>query len=334
MLPEIKVENLERIYRVPMRNPGLLSTIKSLVHPHYQEVHAVKKINFAVEKGEIVGFIGPNGAGKTTTLKMLSGLLYPTGGSISVKGYQPWERKVEFLRKISMIMGNKSQLTWENTVSDSFHILKEIYHVSNIEFQQRMDELVGMLEIEGLLSKLVRNLSLGERAKCEFAAALIHQPEVLFLDEPTLGLDVSMQLRLRDFIQQYNKNYNTTIIVTSHYMADIVSLCPRVMLIHQGELIFDDQLSKLATQIAPFKIIKLTVQEGNKEIEKDLITKLSPSIVVLEKNKHTLTIRIKKEDLLPITTTLIKDYSIADLTIEDPAIEAVIDQVYQEGMIA
>lgn len=334
MLPEIQVENLKRVYRVPIRKPGIWSTIKSLVHPNYQDVCAVKEISFEIQKGEIVGFIGPNGAGKTTTLKMLSGLLYPTKGSVTIKGYHPWDRKPAFLRKISMVMGNKSQLTWENTVFDSFCILKEIYHISNNDFKKRLDELVGMLEIEELLSRLVRNLSLGERAKCELAASLIHQPDILFLDEPTLGLDVSMQLRLRNFIQEYNKQYGTTMIVTSHYMADILSLCPRVMVIHQGELLFDGQLSKLATQIAPFKLVRLTIQEGKREIENDFLQKLHLPVVVMEKNERSMTLRVEKNDLLPITTTLIEHFPIADLTIEDPAIEAVIDQVYQKGVIA
>lgn len=334
MLPEIQVKNLKRVYQVPIRKPGLLSTIKSLVYPNYQDVCAVKGISFEIQKGEIVGFIGPNGAGKTTTLKMLSGLLYPTDGTVAVKEYRPWDRKPAFLRKIGMVMGNKSQLTWENTVSDSLYILKEIYHVSNQDFKRRLAELVNMLEIGELMPRLVRNLSLGERAKCELAAALIHQPDILFLDEPTLGLDVSMQLRLRNFIQEYNKQYGTTIIVTSHYMADILSLCPRVMVIHQGELLYDGQLSKLATQIAPFKLVKLTTQEHEKGLENDFLTNLHFPVVVMDKNESSMTLRVEKDNLLPLTTTLIRHFAITDLTIEDPAIEAVIDQVYQEGVIA
>lgn len=334
MSPEIEVKNLERVYRVSLRSPGLWSTISSLFKTTYQNIYAVKGINFEIQKGEVVGFIGPNGAGKTTTLKMLSGLLLPSGGSICVQGYQPWERKTKFLRQISMIMGNKSQLTWENTVLDSMYILKEIYHVSNIDFKQRLDELVDMLEIRELLPRLIRNLSLGERAKCEFAAALIHQPDILFLDEPTLGLDVTMQLRLRNFIQRYNQKYETTIIVTSHYMADILSLCSRVILIHQGKLLFDGRLTDLARQIAPFKLIRMTIQDDSMQIQNDFITNLHPSVVVLEKTDRTLLIRVKKEALLTITTNLMKHFTLVDLTIEDPAIDVVIDQVYREGVIA
>lgn len=245
MKPGINVDSLEKIYRVPVRRPGLLNAVKSLYRPVYNNVPAVNGISFTIAPGEIVGVLGPNGAGKTTTLKMLAGLLHPTNGNIMVEGYTPWDRKPEFLRKISMVMGNKAQLTWENTVLDSFHILKAIYRVADRHFSRRLDELVNLLDISALLPKLPRNLSLGERAKCEFTAALLHRPDILFLDEPTLGLDVSTQLKLRRFIREYNQTHGTTVILTSHYMADITSLCPRVILIHTGKILFDGELEKL-----------------------------------------------------------------------------------------
>ena len=349
MEPQIVVNDLCKVYRVPEREAGLGAAVRSLIHRRYRDVLAVDHITFTVQPGEIVGFIGPNGAGKTTTLKMLSGLLYPTGGEVRVDGCVPSERKPAFLRRISMVMGNRNQLAWENTVSDSFYVLGEIYGVPRDKFGRTRDELVELLEIGDLLSKMPRDLSLGERMKCELIAALLHQPRVLFLDEPTLGLDVTMQFRLRRFVAEYNQRSQATVILTSHYMADVVSLCPRVVLIHQGRLLFDGDLARLAEQMAPFKLIRLAVGNGGGQTPspqcsqppssgacgqtvQDVLADLPQPVTVIEQNERRYTLRVKRTDASPVTARLLNDLPLADITVEDPPIEAVIDQVYREGV--
>ncbi len=333
MNSEIIVENLEKIYRVPVRDSGLIASLKSLFKPIYSDTVAVSKISFQIGKGEVVGFIGPNGAGKTTTLKMLSGLLHPTSGRVEVAGFTPFERKVEYLKKISMIMGNKTQLSWDITVLDSLYVIKEIYQVSDEDFKQRLDELVGLLEIEELLPKMARNLSLGERAKCEITAALLYQPQILFLDEPTLGMDVSVQLKLRNFFKEYNQKYNTTIIITSHYMADIESLCSRVILINKGNLVYDGALEELASQISPFKIIKIAAAEdSNPDNYAKILNCIDGERSIINQRENNYSIRVHKKDIAKFTASLIESIPLVDLTVVDAPIEAVIDQIYREGV--
>jgi len=255
----IAVQHLCKTYRVPERQPGLKSAVKSMFHRTYREVEAVRDISFSIEPGEMVGFIGPNGAGKTTTLKILSGLMHPTGGSVQVLGYVPWRRQHAYLRKISMVLGNKSQMLWDIPPMDSFMVLGDIYNVPSSALHETVDELVNLLDMGDLLNKPVRNFSLGERMKCELVAGLLHRPQVLYLDEPTLGLDVSMQSRLRSFFKEYNKRMGVTVMLTSHYMADVVALCTRVILIHQGQLLYDGELSGLADKLAPFKLVHINL---------------------------------------------------------------------------
>jgi ABC-2 type transport system ATP-binding protein len=300
----------------------------------YGEKQVVKKIELQIREGEIVGFIGPNGAGKTTTLKVLSGLLHPTSGDVSVEGFKPWERKPQYLKLISMLMGNKTQMLWNNTVYDSFNIFREIYNVPSNVFKTKLDELIQLFEVDGILQKQSRNLSLGERAKCEFIAALIHSPEILYLDEPTLGMDVTIQLRLRKFIKEYNQKYGTTIILTSHYMSDIVSLCPRVILIHKGRLIFEGGLDALADQIAPFKLVKLAFDEGEAFEAKDVLLNTGINANIIDQDGQSITLRVRKDDALPVTRHFMSNFRLADLSIQDPPIEAVIDRVYREGVTA
>jgi len=329
---QIIVRELSKTYRVHEREPGLGASLKSLVRRRYRAVRAVDGISFSVRAGEMVGFIGPNGAGKTTTLKMLSGLLYPTSGRAEVEGFVPWEREPEYLRRISMVLGNKSQLMWDIPALDTFHVLGEIYRVGHEELRRTLDELIELLEIGDLLGKQVRNLSLGERMKCELVAALLYRPSVLFLDEPTLGLDVTMQARLRRFMAEYNRRTGATVILTSHYMADVVALCPRVVLIHRGRLLYDGELSGLAERLAPFKLIRMALGDGRRRAGAFLAS-LGSAVHVVEAENGRFTLRVGRAEAPAITARLLETLPVADIAVEDPPIEAVIDQIYQEGQV-
>lgn len=318
---------LSKTYRVPVRPSGLGASIRSLMHPEVQEVAAVRDVEFSIEAGEMVGLIGPNGAGKTTTLKMFSGLLYPSSGEAQVAGFTPWKREPAYLRSISMVMGNKSQMLWDIPPMDSFLVLSQMYGVPKAVFRETLDELVHLLDMRELLTKPVRNLSLGERMKCELCASLLYRPSVLFLDEPTLGLDVSMQLRLRRFIAEYNQRSGVTVILTSHYMADVMALCPRVILIHHGRLLFDGDLSRLAKQLAPFKQLRISLHTENGN---DHFT-LPEGVELLERDANNLTLRVPHDDAPALTARLLQSLPVADLSVENPPIEAVMDQIYSEG---
>jgi ABC-2 type transport system ATP-binding protein len=319
----IVVRHLSKTYRVPEREAGLAASLRSLVKRTTRDVEAVRSVSFAIEPGEMVGFIGPNGAGKTTTLKMLAGLLHPTTGEARVLGYVPWERKHDYLRHISMVLGNKSQMLWDIPPLDTFRVLAEIYHTEPAEYKRTLDELVELLEMEDLLTKPVRNLSLGERMKCELVAGLLHRPRVLFLDEPTLGLDVSMQGRLRRFLADYNRRSGVTVILTSHYMADVTALCPRVVLIHHGQLLYDGELSGLAQRLAPFKLIHVALRADRQPVP------LPANADVIEQENGRLTLRVARSEAPSLTAHLLNTLPVVDLSVEDPPIEAVIDQIYQ-----
>jgi len=326
----IFVRDLSKTYRVPERESGLTASLKSMVKRSYQEVKAVQKINFTIRQGEMVGFIGPNGAGKTTTLKMLAGILYPTAGEAHVLGQIPWKRDSEYLRRISMVLGNKSQMLWDIPPLDTFRVLSEIYRLPVKEYQNTLDELVNMLSMQDVLKKPVRNLSLGERMKCELVAGLLHHPSVLFLDEPTLGLDISVQRRMRDFLTEYNRRNGVTVLLTSHYMADVMALCPRVILIHCGKLLYDGELNGLAQQLAPFKLFRLTLSQ---EPPPNIADALPPFTEIVEQENSHLTLRVGREAAPSAAAYLLDRLPVTDLTIEDPPIEAVIDQIYREGNV-
>ena len=244
-MPIIDVKNLSKTFKIYKKEPGLKGTLRSFFKRKYEYSPAVKQVSLKIEEGELVGFIGPNGAGKTTTLKMLSGLLYPTRGDLSVLGYTPFDRKPEFLKQISLVMGQKNQLWWDLPAMDTFLLKKEIYEVSDADFKDRVEELSELLDVKKLLHIQVRKLSLGQRMKCELMAALIHRPKILFLDEPTIGLDVVVQHRLRNFIKEYNTKHKATILLTSHYMRDVKHLCDRVIVINFGSIIYDGKLDDL-----------------------------------------------------------------------------------------
>src|SRR5512138_56226 len=255
----ILVEHLSKTYEVPEREGGFGAAVRSFFKRKYKDVKAVQEVDFKIAQGEIVGFLGPNGAGKTTTLKMLSGLLHPTSGKASVLGFTPWELKPEYLRAITLVMGQRNRLSWDIPAADSFLLNQAIYRISDQDYKRTFDELDQLLELAPIIRKPVRNLSLGERMKCELAAALLHRPAVLFLDEPTIGLDISAQVRIRAFLKEYNRRSGATIVLTSHYMADVTALCERIIIIHHGQLKYDGRLADLSRRIAPFKLIGVTL---------------------------------------------------------------------------
>ena len=330
--PLIAVENLSKTYRVSERAPGLAAALASFVHRTYRDAPAVQGVTFQVGRGEIVGLIGPNGAGKTTTLKMLTGLLRPSGGAARVAGFTPGERQPAYLRRISMVLGNKSQMQWDIPPLDTFAVLGEIYGVPPADRQRTVEELAALLQLEPLLKTPVRNLSLGERMKCELVAALLHRPQVLFLDEPTLGLDVSSQRRLREFIGDYNRRTGATIILTSHYMADVTELCPRVLLIQEGRLLYDGALAQLSERLAPFRLLRLTLSG-----DASPLAILPPDVAVIGDETsaaaRNLTLRVPRLRTAAVTAELLVALPVVDLAVEDPPIEAVIDQIYKGGAL-
>jgi ABC-2 type transport system ATP-binding protein len=328
-LHPIQVRGLTKIFRVHEREEGLSATLRSLFARRFKAIPAVQDVSFDIAEGEIVGFLGPNGAGKTTTLKMLSGLLFPTSGEVRVLGHIPWKREADLLSAITLVMGNRSQLVWDIPAADSLRVLQEIFQLPEQSYQRALDELVQLLELEELLHKPVRNLSLGERMKVEFAAALIHQPRVLFLDEPTIGLDVTMQARIRRFVSDYNRRTGATILLTSHYMDDVVALCKRVIVIHHGRLLFDGALAGLAERMAPFKLIRVMLAEA---VSSSVLESYGEPI---EQVDTRVTLRVPREDAPDRTARLIQEMGsqVLDLTLEDPPIEEVIDRVFSSATV-
>lgn len=322
MQPIISVENLVKTYKVNKKEPGFVGSLKSLVKRKYENVQAVNNISFEIEPGELVGFIGPNGAGKTTTLKCLSGLLYPSGGKVEVLGFKPFDRKTAFLKQISLVMGQKNQLWWDLPPSETFLLNKEIYQVPDGKYKETLDDLVELLDVRDILGVQARKLSLGQRMKCELIAALLHSPKVLFLDEPTIGLDVVMQKKLRDFIKDYNKKYGATIILTSHYMEDVRQLCKRVIIIDHGILLFDGNLDELVRKYTKYKLITVIL---NKEVPLEQFEKLGQ---VKEYDFPKVKLSVKREDSNGVTGTLLKDFPVEDLNIQEPDIEDIIREVF------
>lgn len=320
----ISVSHLSKYYQVYKKEAGFLGSLKSLVKRKYETVKAVNNISFEIKEGELLGFIGPNGAGKTTTLKCLSGLLYPTFGKISVLGFTPYDRKTDFLKQIALLMGQKNQLWWDLPAIDTFVLNKEIYDIPQKEFDKTLSELLEILDAEKLLKILVKKLSLGERMKMELIAALIHSPKILFLDEPTIGLDVVMQKKLREFIKIYNTRFKATIILTSHYMGDVEALCKRVIIINNGTILFDGELSSLVKKYAPYKIITVLLNEhvDLKEVEEfGIVKKFSyPQFII----------RVSKDKSNDAAAAILKKLPVDDLNIEDPQIEDVIRDVFSK----
>ncbi|MFQ5429291.1 MAG: ATP-binding cassette domain-containing protein [Phycisphaerae bacterium] len=321
-MPQIEVHDLSKTFRVPEREGGFWASIGSVFHRTVRAVHAVDHVRFHVDAGEIVGFLGPNGAGKTTTLKMLAGLLHPTSGEARVLGHVPWRREPAYLRKISMLMGQRSQLSWDLPAMDSFLVHAAVYGLSKAQYRETLDELVGLLDLGGVLKKQVRTLSLGERMKCEICISLLHRPGVLFLDEPTIGVDIEMQARIRAFIADYNRRFGATVILTSHYMADVTALCERIIVIDHGRILFDGSLADLSARLAPYKVIQI-------DLDREL-DGYDPSALgeVLSTEPRKIVLRVPKGQAASATARLLTELPVLDLTIEDPPIEDVIAQVF------
>jgi ABC-2 type transport system ATP-binding protein len=321
--PAIRVNDLRKTFRVPVREAGLAAAARSLFRREHREIHAVDGVSFTIDPGEIVGFLGPNGAGKTTTLKMLSGLLYPTSGEATVLGRVPSRREAGYLRRMTMVMGNRNQLQWDLPALDSFELIRAIYRLEPVAFRQTRDEFVELLDLGELVRKPVRNLSLGERMKMEFVGALLHRPQVLFLDEPTLGLDVTMQKRIRAFVAEYNRRTGATVLLTSHYMADVQALCRRVIVIHHGRILFDGGLAELGTRFDATKTIGVTLKDSAPDS-----VDLSSYGEIVPTDDDRILLRVARADAPDVTTRLLRDLPIADLMIEDPPIEDVIERVF------
>jgi ABC-2 type transport system ATP-binding protein len=314
----IEVRNLSRNYEYYRKRPGIGGSLRGLFRREKLVAEAVKDISFSIEEGELVGFLGPNGAGKTTTLKVLSGILFPTAGDVRVLGHVPFRRRTAYQKQFALVMGQKNQLWWDLPPRESFVLNKEIYEISDSDFKQSLDEFCELLDIGGILDVPVRKLSLGQRMKCELVTALIHRPKVLFLDEPTIGLDVVAQKNIRDFIKRYNEEKKTTIVLTSHYMEDISRLCRRVIIIDLGRIVYDGPLNELVRQYAQHKLLIISFNSGNvlmKDIER------YGEVAIIESRKAILRIprdRVKETASAILSSNLpVEDILINEMEIDD-----------------
>lgn len=318
----IEVRGLRKHYQVHRKEAGLMGSIRAFVRRQYETVKAVDGIDFTIESGEMVGFLGPNGAGKTTTLKVLAGLLHPTAGEVRVLGYPPFARQTAFLKQITLVMGQKQQLLWDLPAIETFEVNRVIFEVPEHEYRQTLNELIELLELGDLLNKQVRKLSLGERMKCELAAALLHRPHVLFLDEPTIGLDVTMQARVREFVAEYNRRYGATVLLTSHYMADVTALCKRVIVINHGRLLYDGNLQSMVEQVAPHKIIHLVLHEPVP------VETLAQYGEVQRCDGLEVELKVARNETTRIGARLLTALPVADVNIAEPPIEEIISEVF------
>lgn len=318
----IRVQSLTKTFTTTKKTPGVAGALKGLFSREVTQVQAVRDVSFEIAAGETVGFLGPNGAGKTTTLKMLSGILHPTSGSVQVLGFTPWERKNEYLRQISLVMGQKNQLWWDLPAVDSFLLLKEMYDVPTADYERRLKELTELLDLGALLNTQVRRLSLGERMKCELVAALIYAPKVVFLDEPTIGLDVVSQKRIREFLKDYRTRENSTIILTSHYMQDIQELCDRVIIIDHGTVVFDNTLDSLIATHSEARLLRLTF---DRDVSPD---ELSSYGRVVSSDANTATLEVARQETSTAAAAILTRLPVIDITIDDMDAEEIIRRVF------
>lgn len=323
-MPVIEVHNLTKAFRTYKKQPGFAGAVKGLFHRQYEQTLAVNDVSFKIEPGELVGFLGPNGAGKTTTLKMLAGLLYPTGGGAEVLGYTPWERADGYRRQFALVLGQKNQLWWDLPARESLELNAKIYGIPRDRFERTVAELTELLAVQHKLNVSVRELSLGERMKMELIASLLHQPKVLFLDEPTIGLDVVSQKTVREFIRRHNATQKTTILLTSHYMADIQALCRRVIIIDHGKIFFDGQLNDIVDRFADFKLVTIQCEKAN-EIP---AAQLAGYGEVTEQTTAAITLKVKRDRVIAVCKALLDDLPVSDIDIQEIPIEDVIRQIF------
>jgi len=326
MAPVITAEGLSKTFRVKVRDPGLGGALRALVRPRYRDVHAVRQVTFRIDPGEIVAFLGPNGAGKTTTLKMLTGLLYPTSGRVEVGGFAPWGGGPEFKRRIALVLGNRQQLAWDLPPAETFQLNRAIYGIPAADYRERLAELATLLELGEVLDKPVRQLSLGERMKCELAAALLHRPPILFLDEPTLGLDVTAQEAIRRFLTEYRDRHGATVLLTSHYMQDVTALASRVLIINRGRLLYDGALRALVARIARTKRLELVLGDG---VTAESLARFG---TVRSFRFPNAVLEVPRDEAAATSARLLAALPVADLSIEDPPIEEVIRQAFAQGL--
>ncbi|MEZ6131390.1 MAG: ABC transporter ATP-binding protein [Planctomycetaceae bacterium] len=321
-MPAIEVENLGRTYRVYQKKEGLFASLRGLVHREYREIQAVRDVNFTIDDGEMVAFLGPNGAGKTTTLKLLSGLIVPTSGTATVLGHVPWKREDAYRRRFSLVTGQKEQLWWDLPAQESFRLHKEIYRVSWDDYRHRLDELTELLEVQHLMGQPVRELSLGERMRMELIAALLHRPDVLFLDEPTIGLDVVSQRNVQKFLLKYQKEQGITVILTSHYMKDVEALCDRAIVINKGTVVHDGLLDDIVDRFSQHKIIELHLASG------DSPHGIEQYGVVLEDRPPMLRLQVEKQKVSQVLSRLLAEYVIEDVSVSERPLEDVIAELF------
>ena len=325
LAPVIEVDGLRKVYRVHEKEAGLRGSIRAFVDRRYRDVLAVDGVSFRVAAGEVVGFLGPNGAGKTTTLKVLSGLLHPTAGAVRVAGFEPRRREGAFLRRITLVMGQKQQLSWDLAAVDSFLVNQAVYEIPDDVYRARLGELSEMLSLEGLLNKQVRKLSLGERMKCELAAALLHRPEVLFLDEPTIGLDVTMQQQVRRFVADYNARHGATVVLTSHYMADVTALARRILVIDHGRLIFDGDLRALVEERAPERRLRLILSE------RVALADLTALGHVHRDEGLEVELGVPRADVARVAAAALARLPVVDVAIEDVPVDEIVADLFARG---
>ena len=320
----LEADGLTKTYRVAQKKEGVLGALRGLYQREYREVHAVERIHFRIEPGEMVAFLGPNGAGKTTTLKMLSGLIYPTSGQARVLGYVPWERADVFRRQFALVMGQKNQLWWDLPAADSFQLLREIYAIPPAEFKSTLDELTGLLGVEKLTRQAVRELSLGERMKMELIAALLHRPRLLLLDEPTIGLDVVAQGMIQKCLRDYHARRGVTTLLTSHYMRDVEALCDRVIVINHGHLVYDGPLSRIVERFSETKLIRL-------QFEAEAPDDLGRFGEVVRRDGPFAEIKVGRSQVAAVLAAVLDRHSVADVSVEEPPLEEVIARVFEEA---
>ncbi|PWU15578.1 MAG: ABC transporter [Verrucomicrobia bacterium] len=323
-MPAIEVASLSKTFRTYKKQPGFMGAVRGLVRRKYEQTQAVKEVSFTIGEGELVGFLGPNGAGKTTTLKMLSGLLYPTSGSARVLGYVPWERNDGYRRQFALLLGQKNQLWWDLPARETLELNSKIYGISASDVESRVGEMTELLGVKDKLNVSVRELSLGERAKMELIASLLHQPRVLFLDEPTIGLDVVSQKTVREFLRRYNAIHKTTILLTSHYMADIKELCERVIIIDHGSIFFDGKLSEVVDRFADSKLVTIHC-EATANCSASELGKYGE---VVEQTPAAITIKVKRERVIAVCKALLDELSVTDIDIQEVPIEEVIRRIF------